>query len=491
MGVGAVGLLLGCSQRYDIVGGPSVSALTAAPSETLPPDSHQDQFKLFDSIQVSQSVSPKARILMVIDNSSSTLEYQSRFATGFQNFARHYFNKTNTLDLTVATITTDTYLADLSIPTRLMDMPRDACLSRLVPGIHDGSIPFIADGISAPWVSGTCNLTAAARQQIQNTGMRSLRPILSTMPPDGSEPDDAYFAQLISDFRKNAMPGAQGYWQERGFQSVWQFLKDNEKRPSCSQTPPDPSCLFRHYTLGGNAMPAPVQAVVFISDEHDHSVSDFGTGTWIDHGEDTIPSFSDFQMYSSSLRLVNTFKTALDRFFVDLHEASNPDPNYTVFAITNVDCYPAADHTCGVQYDGARDWNEEWGVEYAELVDAFAGNPGTGNARPIQAPDTVNSAAKYSRTYSIQDTQYDALFDYIAQQIDTQTRWVEVRNFTLSHAVTDVSSIVAKLILPTGIRIPIESDWLSVSGTTLSVSSQVTNLIQGSGQGVQIEVTYR
>src|SRR6185503_3784315 len=96
----------------------------------------------------------------------------------------------------------------------------------------------------------------------------------------------------------------------------------------------DPTCFFGHYTLKDNPVP-PVNIVVMISDEHDHSVTNFGTGAVIDHSYNTFKSYNDANLISSSVTLAQAAKARFDGFFKGLHETTSMDPNYSVMAITN------------------------------------------------------------------------------------------------------------------------------------------------------------
>jgi hypothetical protein len=98
--------------------------------------------------------------------------------------------------------------------------------------------------------------------------------IISTIPPTGTAPDQTWINQLISDFQVNLTPSTVGNGGERAFQSVLQFLNDNE---------PDPALRFFR--------PGSLRVIVFVADEDDQSQlsdpnqylygsnSSYGTGT--------------------------------------------------------------------------------------------------------------------------------------------------------------------------------------------------------------------
>jgi len=403
-------------------------------------------------------VSPKVRVLFVVDNSGSTEPYQAKLSAGFKDFGQKYLGM-NSFDLAAAVITSDTYLA----PTTTSSAYGGAnakCFSRLVPGMHDGLRPNVADGISNAF-NADCSLTDAAKASIMAKGDRSLNPILSTRTPDGSMLDTAGLTALAAAFQLNALPGTTGNGSERGMQSLHQFLKDNEERAACMQaTVTDPTCFFPHYQLANNPVP-PVNIVVFITDEHDQSKTDFGLGTVIDHTEGTYASSTDTQLASSSLTLATAAKKRFDAFFKSLHESTNADANYSVFGITNITCN-TAHNTCGKQSGGKRSTNEEWGIEIDTLVDAYTGNGGT-NGRVSQAADTANSEAKYSKLYDINGSNYDALFDNIALKSIDSTKWVVVNTFTVSRDIHNADAVTAVVVLGNGQTYPVPSSAISVS----------------------------
>ena len=150
----------------------------------------------------------------------------------------------------------------------------------LQAGIHDGPIPAfcfegmpyflkgvtlcnIRDNYSAYSGPASCvNPNASLGQTsysqcvntIENNTVRSGKPIIKTIPPEGTPGDSAWTQQLVNDFIVNASVGSSGSGSERGLSSVMQFLADNETSPTA---------FFRSGAL---------RVIVFLSDEDDQSV---------------------------------------------------------------------------------------------------------------------------------------------------------------------------------------------------------------------------
>lgn len=490
----ALALITGCSQPYDIVIERSQKKGNGTIGPGSTPDIVQEGMDTFNPRRAetaSRSVSPKVRILFVVDNSGSTEPYQEALSRGFSRFGAKYLNAD--LDLSVAAITSDAYLAGSTSLDRYGGTS-SACYSRLVPGVHDGRRPAIADSILSPFIDGSCNLKPSVAEEIRANGRRSLRPILSTVPPDGGRASQEYIDKLISDWSKNVLPGTDGGGEERGMQSVHQFLKDNEERPECQQSPAsDPSCFFPRYNLSNSLVP-PVYALVFVSDEHDQSNTNFGDASKpaVNMDRDVVKLMSDSTLIQEAQKLAAAAKARFDRFFLSLQETPSGDPNYSVFAITNIICNPQ-ESPCGLRNTSSgprRDENEEWGIEYSILVDAYTGNS-TANGRPPQPADTKNSAAKHSIQYSITQPEYDVLFNYIGTKIVTDTRYVDVTVFQLSRDAKSVDQISATLVLGSGKSIAIPKEWLQLNGLrTLSISSKLLELIPDMDTSAKLEVRY-
>jgi len=150
---------------------------------------------------------------------------------------------------------------------------------KLLPGLHDGPIPglcfeglpYFLNGVTQCAIrddqtrysgvagclspaSGETALTQCVNT-VQNNTVHSGKPILSTLPPAGVPASYALTQELIEQFMVNVTTGSVGHGSERGFGSVIQLLKDNERSASA---------FFR---------PDAVRGIIFVSDEDDQTLS--------------------------------------------------------------------------------------------------------------------------------------------------------------------------------------------------------------------------
>lgn len=333
---------------------------------------------------------PKVRILFVIDNSPGMSNHQETLVKGFEEFSHLVFH--DQLDLAVATITTDTYLAGYGV-YHLGPM-NGVCYGRLLPGFHDGERGiFSSFALSESFLPHSCELTAESKAALKESGKRSLRPILSTLPPDGSKPDADYFDSLRADFRLNAKPGIQGHTDPRGFQSLHQFLLLNEERPECANVlEKDPSCFFPHYDPKEVAA-QPLYIVVTVSDQHDFSQTNFGYfgHSRVGHSPAALKTLSPEKIQQSSHQLAKAMKRRLDDFFLSLQDSRTNNPNYQFFSIAKTDCTESTDEKCG--------------IEYSKLIDLYADDPA--NPRRVE-----------SKIFNIESNSYREFFDQIRNQIE-------------------------------------------------------------------------
>lgn len=332
---------------------------------------------------------PKVRILFVIDNSPGMSNHQETLVAGFEEFSHLAFH--DELDLAVATITTDTYLAGYG--TYHLGPMNGVCYGRLLPGFHDGERGSFSDfTLTQSFLPQSCELTPESKAAISESGSRSLRPILSTLPLDGSKPDAAYFDSLRSDFRLNAKAGVQGHTAPRGFQSLHQFFLLNEERPECANdSERDPSCFFPHYDPNKDALP--LYIVVIVSDQHDFSNTNFGYfgHARVGHSPTALKTLTPEKVLQSSKKLAKTMKRRLDDFFLSLQNSPSDNPNYQFFSVAKTDCTEWTDEKCG--------------IEYSSLVELYA-------------DDRSNSRADGSKIFNIESSSYRELFDQIRNQIE-------------------------------------------------------------------------
>jgi|GEM_PF-4413886 len=439
-----------------------------------------EKFSVQQISVIQKEISPKIRILFVIDNSPSMEDYQAKLVAGFEDFSKVFFNAK--LDLSVATITTDTYLAGTGQPD--LGPLKGNCYGRLLPGFHDG-----ARGVNLEFLQGvaflpnSCKLTSASKAALKTSGTRSLRPILSTIPIDGSKPDALYFQAMRTAFRLNAQPGVNGAYDERGLQSIHQFLSLNEERPECSQdVVTDPSCFFPHYDPA-LVQVQPMNIIVVLSDEHDTSNTNFGLlgQSIIDHSMQKVSGMTSDEVLKSSYVLASAMKKRLDQFFLSLQKSGTKDPNYQFFSISHKGCTDYSNVFCGVEYEA--------------LVDLYAGNDGS-QGRLKRTRDSKNSGAKYSKTFDISDTHYSDFFNHVGTRIVTETKVVAFTSFSLSNKLASLDDISVELVLGNGNRVPISKNWISIDSANKDQininndSNQLMNLIPAGDTRATIEVQY-
>ena len=154
---------------------------------------------------------------------------------------------------------------------------------KLLAGLHDGPTPALCNELLPHFLNGfsSCpvrdeapaesqrrgverclepdtgigeNGTSQCVNTLQNDTVRSGRPIIETVPSDGTLADTTWKTNLLRDFRINVSTGTAGQGSERGLGSVLQLLADNES----GETP-----FFRKGSLRG---------LIFVSDEDDQTL---------------------------------------------------------------------------------------------------------------------------------------------------------------------------------------------------------------------------
>jgi hypothetical protein len=379
-------------------------------------------------------------LLWVIDNSGSMADYQDRVIKGIESFAKTYFVAGR--DIRIATITTDVYFAGIT-NNASYGPGMGKCFSRLLPGVHDGVRPAIAE------LNDDCSVKGSLAG-------RSGKSILATYTDAGTQAD---LNQLIADFQVNAKVGTSGGGSERAMQSLGKLLSENEERPECANGT-RAKCLFRKNRIRG---------LVFVGDEHSQDVVTTATET-IDLSSGATAKMTDADLLKNAAKLGAAVKARLDGFFTSLDGAGKTDPNYFVTAIANHTCVG----TCGLDKNGNRDPDESWGPEYSALVDA------------VKA-DGRNSAAGSSNKANINDADYSKILSQIGSAIETQTESVQVTSFTLKAAPTTHGPISA-FVVSGGSKTQIASAAIKVSGKTVDIDRSA--LPATLPADAQIEISY-
>jgi hypothetical protein len=332
--------------------------------------------------QAAREINTQVDLLWIVDNSSSMEPSQKKLREGFKSFARKYMKPG--WDIRSAVITTDTYVANTAFAPYLGSVIQGSqgykskylartleqgirfnekvpswgpSYARLLPGIHDGPIPAMCFELNDPFFNGAtrCAVRDRSKNQgpasclepgagensvtqcvntLENNSIHSGRAIISTMPPAGVAADDAWAQKLTEDFILNVSVGAAGLGSERGFQSVFQLMQDNE---------PTPTRFFRKGAL---------HILVFVSDEDDQSMDESAQAKLL--ADPAMAAKGPYAGYSASncqtktvdgysyklsecvdaslLMPVKDVKSRLDSFFASLDGKAQAE--YRVAAIT-------------------------------------------------------------------------------------------------------------------------------------------------------------
>jgi hypothetical protein len=203
-------------------------------------------------------------ILWVVDNSASMLTSQTKLKNGLAAFARDYLTKDGT-DIQLAVITTDTYVANNAWEKYLNTENPETKKTPLQ--VHASKEPN-----QRQWGPDYAKISASA--------------LMSTKSKSG----------LVSNFQSRVLVGTQGMYEEHGFDSVAQFIADNEKGSSANK-------LFRKGSQ---------RIIIFLS-------------------------AMTLCARPGTVEGVNVFKDQLDSFFRGLDGNPVGSPNYFVTAIVGQD----------------------------------------------------------------------------------------------------------------------------------------------------------
>jgi hypothetical protein len=293
-------------------------------------------------------------------------------------------------------------------------------------------------------------------------------PFISTIPPAGVPGDQAWINGLIANFQVQLTPSTVGDGCERAFQSVLQFLHDNE-------APGSPTAFFR---------PDSLRVIVFVGDEDDQSqtpdpnqyLAPMGTG----HGQGaklhfisdasnptmckvTYPAPANGTYYPTGdpgfcidpawLIPISTVKTDLDNFFHQLDgTTASVNPNYFVATITTINS--ASFVGSGLGYIAQR------------------------------YPALANAVGNGSLVLDLTSSDYTPLLASVGNNI-LQAKAV----FTLKRAPDPSEAVVVTLIHANGTSTKLTSSQFTVSGTTLTITD--LNVIASFGVGDNINIGYQ
>ncbi len=187
--------------------------------------------------QTERKTSP-VDILWVIDNSDSMESSQKKLKAGLSEFANNYFK--GDTDIQLAVITTDTFVAN-ELWTDYLNRPIDG--SKETPRSYSRPATKTSKAKRAhpQWGPDYAVLSNSALMRTKSNSLSS----------------------LTREFEKRVSVGTDGIYEEHGFDSVEEFIADNEKRAT------SPNKLFRKGSQ---------RIIVFLSDEDDQSMDASAVG---------------------------------------------------------------------------------------------------------------------------------------------------------------------------------------------------------------------
>ncbi len=293
----------------------SISSCTRSPQFKL--QATNEGFSSGFDVTETKKETALVDILWVVDNSKSMDPSQDKLKAGIAAFAKRFLKPEN--DIQMAVTTSDAFLANRKwekyLTTKITTDDKKAPVDR-----------------NARWNSR--NATLKAGDVLKTKGLRSLD-------------------ELIAKFQKQVIVGTNGFTEERGFDSVLQFLDDNEVSGSRS-------ALFRK---GSHRI------IVFLTDEEEQSIDsnrdgkdlndldrlfywqNYYTGKDQAKADEILPTHITIQCPAQTVdgtridpisacarpdQLLSTqkFKAQLDEFFRRLDgSADSANPNYGVVSI--------------------------------------------------------------------------------------------------------------------------------------------------------------
>jgi len=403
------------------------------------------------SITVSEdkveTVTRPVDILWVIDNSASMSTSQATLSKGLAKFAADFLSKRGT-DVQLAVITTDVFVANDAWQTYLNTPIPSKKQTPLE--IHKAKAPG-----EAQWGPDYAKLSASA--------------LMSTKSKAG----------LVSNFQKRVLVGTQGVYEEHGFDSVDQFIADNEKGSS-------PNKLFRKGSQ---------RVIIFLSDEDDQSVGanvgpeprkllysgSYYTGANAADADKILPPqftiscpgtpnvvgqpiTADTAMTicvrnpEQTLEPVPAFKARLDAFFRALDGNPNGNPNYFVTAIVGQD---------RANLEKLRRDTKEKNSETKLTVIT--------NELGKRYMDLVNQTGNGSFTMDIGAKDYSPILAKLVTEITnrwTDTRSVPQTTFDLDRAPKEGARLIVTVEYASGTSVVLTADQFHVAGSKLIITDK-------------------
>ena len=417
---------------------------------------------------------PAVDILWVIDNSGSMKNSQKKLQDGLENFARTYFKVGS--DIQIGVITTDAYAA------------------------NEAWAKYLATDIP-----GTKETT---KQHYPNLGPR-MAMLKST---DLLKTKGADLSELIKKFTAKVHVGISGLPDERGLDSIREFLLDNESNEAVKQK------LFRKGSR---------RVVIVMSDEDDSSIdhSNFGpeprellTRGHYYVGKDekvakaTLPSqftidckptvvdsvtFAPTSVCAREelLESVASFKTEYEAFFHKLDgTAADAATNFAFMAIVAKDA--ATITTLRIPADkNDVEVSHTRGDRYIELVKEIGGLSLAMDIGAESYDAILTEIGKVVQT-TVQTVVHSTVPTVVLSTVPTvvhdtvpTTTFTPTTAYRLERAPAPGELFVVTLIRASGASAILTSNQYSVSGNTLTLTD--ANLISSLLSGDQIRVRYQ
>jgi hypothetical protein len=468
-----------------------------------------------------EEVNRSVDLLWVVDNSASMEVSQDKLRKAFAGFSSKFM--TPNLDIRTAVITTDLYLANPAFSdywaSTLTDSAThvnyrqdqlhptwNADYAKLLPGIHDGPVPAmcdegvmgdfylgpskcaVRDNVAAGTGADHCvspaadeNMITQCVNTVNNNTIHSGQPILSTIPPQGTDAAD-WQKQLIRNFTINVSVGASGSGAEKGLGSLVQFLNDNEAPTSTTK-------FFR---------PGSLRVIVFLSDEDDQtqvipatpSATFKPTSNYLTScPTKTVGGFTYTLtdcVNPTTLAKVSDIKNQVDTFFNTLDGlASGPNPNYLVASVVSstgatIQKLQNLQKTMQKQAGLRVTTDQNIGQRYIDFANLVL------KSTPKNGSEVIDIGAE----------DYTSVLQNIGQKIVTNTpvsvpvtSYAPIATFQLNHPADPNSQVVVSILHADGSTEELNSSQFTVSGTQVTITDQ--SVIQSLGPDDKWQVTYR
>jgi len=300
---------------------------------------------------VTETHTSPVDILWVIDNSASMAPSQAKLKAGLSAFARTYFK--GSTDIQLAVITTDAFIAN-PLWEKYLDTP--------IAGRKD--TPRTIAPAHPEWTADYAKLSDRALMKTKSSSISA----------------------LTREFESRVSVGTKGIYEEHGFDSVEQFMVDNEK-----SSDPSANKLFRKGSQ---------RIIVFLSDENDGSMDassvgpeprkllyrgSYYTGKDPVKAEQILPAHFTIDCPTSNIdgttlepmsiclrpglvTPVEEVKKRFDTFFRELDgSTANANPNYLVVSIIGKDLKTIQDLRSQVSNEITHERGDRY-IQFTDLV---------------------------------------------------------------------------------------------------------------------------